>query len=121
MVLNWLMASRRAYADEYAVRVNRAVELLADLAAADAVRALQAEHALSERQARRYVNAARATPDGVSVPERTAVFTVRLAPSLIVGLRRHARSRGQTLSATVAEAARLYLAHVHERRGGRAR
>jgi len=115
------MASRRAYADEYAVRVNRAVELLADLAPADAVRALQAEHALSERQARRYVNAARATPDGVRVPERTAVFTVRLAPSLIAGLRRHARSRGQTLSATVAEAASLYLDHVHERRGGRAR
>jgi hypothetical protein len=121
VVLNWLMASRRAYADEYAVRVNRAVELLADLAPADAVRALQAEHALSERQARRYVNAARATPDGVTVPERTAVFTVRLAPSLIAGLRRHARSRGQTLSATVAEAVGLYLDHVHERRGGRAR
>ena len=121
MVLNWLMASRRAYADEYAVRVNRAVELLADLAPAEAVRALQAEHALSERQARRYVNAARATPDGVTVPERTAVFTVRLAPSLIAGLRRHARSRGQTLSATVAEAVGLYLDHDHERRGGRAR
>jgi hypothetical protein len=36
------MASRRAFADEYAVRVNRAVELLADRAPADAVRALQA-------------------------------------------------------------------------------
>jgi hypothetical protein len=81
------MASRRAFADEYAVRVNRAVELLGDRSPADAVRALQAEHALSERQARRYVNAARAVPDGVAVPERTAVFTVRLAPSLIAGLR----------------------------------
>jgi hypothetical protein len=116
------MASRRTYADEYAVRVNRAVELLAGgLSPADAVRALGVEHELSERQARRYVNAAQATPDGVVVPERTAVFTVRLAPSLIVGLRRHARSRGQSLSATVAEAARLYLDHVHERHGGKAR
>ena len=115
------MASRRAFADEYAVRVNRAVELLGELSPADAVRALQAEHALSERQARRYVNAARATPDGVLVPERTAVFTVRLAPSLIGGLRRHSRLRGQTLSATVAEAARLYLDHVHEWHGGKAR
>src|SRR5215216_1242945 len=114
------MAGRRAFADEYAVRVNRAVEWLAELAPADAVRALQAEHALSERQARRYVNAARATPDGVLVPERTATFTVRLAPSLIAGLRRHSRSRGQTLSATVAEAVRSYL-EAHERRGGRAR
>ena len=67
------------------------------------------------------MNAARETPDGVAVPERTAVFTVRLAPSLIAGLRAIARSRGLTLSATVAEAARLYLDHVHERRGGNAR
>jgi hypothetical protein len=104
VVLKWLMAGRRAFADEYAVRVNRAVELLVDRSPADAVRALQAEHALSERQARRYVNAARAAPEGVAVPERTAVFTVRLAPSLIAGLRSQARSRGQTLSATVAEA-----------------
>src|ERR1019366_10410731 len=114
------MASRRAFADEYAVRVNRAVELLAELSPADAVRARRAEHALSERQARRYVNAARATPDGVPVPERTAVFTVRLAPSLIAGLRQRARSTGQTLSATVADAVRLYLDQVHEH-GGTAR
>jgi len=93
------MASRRAYADEYALRVNRAVELLVDRSAADAVRALGVEHVLSERQARRYVNAALERPEGVVVPERTAVFTVRLAPSLIAGLRRDARSRGLTLSA----------------------
>ncbi len=116
------MARRRAYADEYAVRVNRAVELLAEeLAPADAVRALRDEHVLSERQARRFVNAAIERPEGVAVPERTTVFTVRLAPSLIAGLRRHARSRGLSLSATVAEAARLYLDHVHERHGGTAR
>ena len=121
MVFKWLMASRRAFADEYAVRVNRAVELLVDLSSADSVRVLQVEHALSERQARRYVNAARATPDGVAVPERTAVFTVRLAPSLIAGLRRQARSRGQTLSATLADAVRCYLDQAHERHGGKAR
>jgi hypothetical protein len=115
------MASRRAFADEYAVRVNRAVELLVEVSPADAVRVLQVEHGLSERQARRYVNAARATPEGVAVPERTAVFTVRLAPSLIAGLRRRARSRGQTLSAAVAEAVELYLGQVHERHGGKAR
>ena len=113
------MALRRAHADEYAVRVNRAVELVVDCSPADAVRALQAEHALSERQARRYVNAALERPDGVAVPERTAVFTVRLAPSLIAGLRRHADARGLTLSATVAEAVQSYLGH--ERHGGKAR
>ena len=119
MVFKRLMASRRAYADEYAVRVNRAVELLVGLSPADAVRALQTEHALSERQARRYVNAALAAPDGVVVPERTVVFTVRLAPSLIVGLRERARSSGRSLSATLAEAVRSYL--DHERHRGKAR
>jgi predicted DNA-binding transcriptional regulator YafY len=113
------MAVRRAFADEYAVRVNRAVELLAEVSAADAVRALQGEYGLSERQARRYVNTARAMPDGLAVPERSVMFTVRLAPSLITRLRAVARSRGMSLSATVAEAVERYLGHV-ERHGGSA-
>lgn len=113
------MALRRAYADEYAVRVNRAAVLVGDLAPADAVRALQAEFDLSERQARRYVNVAREQPEGVSVPERTAaVFTVRLAPSLIGGLRERAGATGQTLSAVTAEAVRGYLAGTGRRGGG---
>src|SRR5215211_7104471 len=115
------MALRRACADEFAVRVNRAVVLVGDRSAADAVRALQAEHGLSERQARRYVNAALQRPQGVVVPERTAVFTVRLAPSLIAGLRRHARSSGLTLSAATTEAVRSYLDQARERHGGKAR
>jgi predicted HicB family RNase H-like nuclease len=116
------MATRRAFADEYAERVNRAVELLAEeLAPADAVRVLVAEHSLSERQARRYVTAAIERPEGVAVPERTIVFTVRLAPSLVARLRGVARSRGVSLSATVTEAVERYLDHVHEWRGGSAR
>jgi hypothetical protein len=114
------MALRRACADEYAVRVNRAAALLRDLSPADGVRALQAEFGLSERQARRYVNAGLRQPEGVAVPERTAVFTVRLAPSLIGGLRAHAGSTGQTLSAATAEAVRWYLAAGGERSGGQA-
>ena len=114
------MALRRAYADEYAVRVNRAGVLLRDRAPADAVRALQAEFGLSERQARRYVNAGLEQPDGVPVPERTAVFTVRLAPSQIGELRERAGATGQTLSAVTAEAVRGYLAGAGERGGGQA-
>jgi hypothetical protein len=114
------MASRRAFADEYAVRVNRAVVLLIDRSPADAVRGLQAEHGLSERQARRYVNAALERPEGMVVPERTAVFTVRLAPSLVAGLRERARASGQTLSAATAQAVRAYLGHRDERHGGEA-
>jgi hypothetical protein len=114
------MALRRAYADEYAVRVNRAAVLVRDLRPADAVRALQAEFDLSERQARRYVNAGLEEPEGVAVPERTAVFTVRLAPSLIGGLRERAGATGQTLSAVTTEAVRGYLAGTGRRGGGEA-
>jgi hypothetical protein len=114
------MALRRAYADEYAVRVNRAVVLVRDLCPADAVRALQAEFGLSERQARRYVNAGLERPDGVPVPERTEVFTVRLAPSLIGALRDRAGASGQSLSAVTAEAVRGYLAGAGGRGGGQA-
>jgi hypothetical protein len=114
------MASRRAYADEYALRVNRAVVLLRELSAADAVRALQGGFGLSERQARRYVNAARERPEGVAVPERTIVFTVRLAPSLIGGLRARAGAAGQTLSAATADAVRGYLERAGVRDGGQA-
>jgi hypothetical protein len=105
-VLVWLMALRRAHADEYAVRVNRAVVLLGRRSPAEAVRALQAEHRLSERQARRDVRAALDWPEGVLVPERTGVFTVRLPLSLIAGLRGHARSHQRTLSARTADAVR---------------
>ena len=114
------MALRRAYADEYAVRVNRAAVLLRDRVPADVVRALEAEFGLSERQARRYVNAGLGWPDGVPVPERTAVFTVRLAPSLIGELRERAGATGQTLSAVTADAVRGYLVGAGKRRGGQA-
>jgi hypothetical protein len=114
------MALRRAHLDEYAVRVNRAAVLLRERSRAEAVRALQAEFGLSERQARRYVNVAVEQPDGVPVPERTAVFTVRLAPSLIGGLRERAGATGQTLSAVTAEAVRGYLAGAGQRDGGQA-
>ncbi|HVA18701.1 MAG TPA: hypothetical protein VMU55_00835 [Solirubrobacteraceae bacterium] len=115
------MASRRAHADEYAVRLNRAIELLADRSRADAVRGLQAEFGLSERQGRRYVNEALERPDGVVVPERSVVFTVRLAPSLVAGLRKRARADGLSLSAVTAVAVAGYLDQAGERPGGQAR
>jgi predicted DNA-binding transcriptional regulator YafY len=106
------MAKRRAFADEYAVRVNRAVALLGERSPAGAVRALAGEHGLSERQARRYVRAARRCPDGVLVPERTAVFTVRLPESLIAGVRGAAARGGVSLSETTAHALRVWLERV---------
>jgi predicted DNA-binding transcriptional regulator YafY len=113
---------RRAQADEYAERVNRAVVLLRERSAAEAVRALQIEHGVSERQARRYVRVAQHTPGGVAVPERTVVFTVRLPASLIARVRAAARGSGHSVSATAAEALRVGLGRVEpdRRRDGRA-
>jgi hypothetical protein len=110
---------RRARADEYAERVNRAVVLLGERSPAGASRALQGEHGLSERQARRYVRAAQAAPSGVAVPERTAVFTVKLPASLIARLRAAARASGRSVSATAADALRLGLERVEHGRGAR--
>jgi hypothetical protein len=118
---------RRARSDEYAERVNRAVVLLGERQPAEVVHALQREHGLSERQARRYVRAAQAAPGGVAVPERTAVFTVKLPASLIARLRAAARASGGGVSATAAEALRVGLERLEARhgrrgaRGGRAR
>lgn len=112
------MAERRAFADEYAVRVNRAVVLLGERGPAAAVRSLAGEHGLSERQARRYVQAARRCPDGVLVPERAAAFTVRLPASLIAGVRAAAAASGESLSATTARALRAGL-DAPERSGER--
>ena len=55
------------------------------------------------------------------VPERTVVFTVRLAPSLIAGLRERAQSSGRSLSAVTAAAVGGYLDQAGERPGGQAR
>ena len=116
------MASRRAYADEYAVRVNRAVELLADslaggrgARAADRACAVGASGApVCERGAGDAGRCGGAGAHGGVHGPAGAVVDRRAAPAARA-------SRGQTLSATVAEAVRLYLDQAHERHGGKAR
>ena len=101
------MARRRAYADEFARRLNRAAELLCEHPPSTARRVLQAEYGLSERQARRYVRAAERSPRGVAVPERTVVLNVRLPRSVIDAVRQAAVESGRSLSATAADALRV--------------
>jgi hypothetical protein len=115
------MARRRAFADEYAVRVNRATALLAERAPAAVVWALVDEYGLSERQARRYVRAAERCPDGMAVPERMVVFTVRLPESLAARVRAAAAHGGVSLSAATARALRAGLGHERSARGGASR
>lgn len=101
--------------------MNAAAALLGERSPAQAARALAAGYGLSERQARRYVRAAKTAPGGVAVPERGAVFTVRLPVSLIARLRSFARANARSVSGVTAEAVRCYLGRAQEgRRGGRA-
>jgi hypothetical protein len=115
----------RAPAWEHAERVNAAVRLLGELAPAAAARALASERGISERQARRYVVAAAAAPDGVAVPEPTVAVTMRLPRSLLGRLRGLAAARDTSVSALVAEALRAYSelggGSRRERGGGQAR
>ena len=67
-----------------------------DRSPADAVRAPQAEHALSERHARRYFNAAQATLAGVVVRQGAAV----VLSSLSRALRRRLGSLGRPSGAS---------------------
>lgn len=108
---------RRASAGEQARRVNVAAELLAaGVAAAEAARRLARRFDVSERQARRYVDAAREGGQ-VAVPEPTVVFTVRLPAGLVERLRAHAAASGRTLSSLVAEALEGWLERARRGRG----
>lgn len=109
---------RRARADQRARRINAAAELLdAGVTTADATRQIARRFRLSERQARRYVDAAR-EQGPVAVPEPAVVFTVRLPAGLVRRVRRHARTSGRTLSSLVAEALEEWLERTRRGRGG---
>jgi hypothetical protein len=115
------MAERRARGEEFAGRINRAVELLVSGSRPAAVRSvLEQEYSLSARQALRYVRAAQAAPDGVAVPEPTATFTVRLPISVIATARASASRSGQRIGALTAAALSSHLAGEGRAPGGAA-
>lgn len=94
----------RARADQAAQRINAAAALLArGLDLPDAARQLARRHRLSERQARRYLERARAGGP-VEVPRSKVAFTVKLAAGVVGRVRRLARRSGRTVSALVTQA-----------------
>ena len=104
------MAGDRARADEYAERVNAAVDLAdAGVLPAEAARELAGRFGCSVRQAHRYVERA-AQAGRVLAPESTTVFTVKLPAGLAGRVRTHAREAGVTISAVVAQALEEFLA-----------
>jgi predicted HicB family RNase H-like nuclease len=104
---------RRARADQVARRINTASELLgAGLGVSDATRDLARRHRLSERQARRYVERARAE-GSVEVPRAKVVFTVKIPAALARRVRRAARATGRSISALVSQALVEFLDRHH--------
>jgi DNA-binding transcriptional regulator LsrR (DeoR family) len=113
-----MTGGRRARADQRARRINAAAELLdAGVRTVDATRQIARRFRLSERQARRYVDAAR-EQGPVVVPEPAVVFTVRLPAALVGRLRAHAATSDRTLSSLVAEALEQWLERTRRGRGG---
>jgi hypothetical protein len=104
------MGGRRAPAARHAERVNAAADLAeAGVRSAEAARVLAGRFAVSERQARRYVDQA-AAGGRLAVPGARVVFTVKLPAALAVRVRAHAREAGVTISAVVAQALEEFLA-----------
>jgi DNA-binding transcriptional regulator LsrR (DeoR family) len=95
---------RRARRDEYALRINAAVQLLDfGLRVPEAIGELAAQHGISERQARRYVEQAR-NRGTVDVPGPKQVFTVKLPRTLVRRLKEYAQGSQRTLSSIVTQA-----------------
>jgi hypothetical protein len=104
---------RRARGEQVAKRVNSASELLdAGMDVIDATRILARRNRLSERQARRYVERARARGT-MEVPGRKVVFTVKLPAGLARRVRRVAAVSGRSISSLVSEALSEFLERHH--------
>lgn len=103
----------RARADQAAQRINAAAALLArGIEVPAAARQLARRHRLSERQARRYLERARAEGP-VEVPRAKVAFTVKLAADVVGRVRTQARRSGRTVSALVTQAIVEYLDRLH--------
>ena len=97
---------------------NAAYRLLAQQTeVADAARQLEAEFALSRRQAYRYLEQAAALSTPVPVVEPTVAITFKLPVSMVRALRAYARRSGLTLGQIVTQALTALFGAFHRRRG----
>ncbi|MDD5599721.1 MAG: hypothetical protein PHV82_17380, partial [Victivallaceae bacterium] len=83
--------------------------LSADGTHAEAKKALIEKFGISDRQAFRYLKIAQESSGLLVIPEKKAVFTVKLPVSLIFRIRQRAQLSDYTLSDLVAEALEIFL------------
>ena len=101
---------------ERAQRINAALSLIKkEKSPAKAAEALAGKYGISKRQAYRYVNEAEGIGKEVPIPDAKIAFTVKLSKSLIKGLRKYAKTRGQSLSEIVTQALEVFLENGRRR------
>jgi predicted HicB family RNase H-like nuclease len=95
---------------EQARRVNVTISLLEQRnSVAEVLAEIVAHYGLSRRQAYRYLQQAQQAGSPLPVPERKAVFTVKLPRRLIAQVRRQARQQRCSISSWVEQALRVGL------------
>lgn len=100
---------KRARADQTALRINAAAELVAQgLPTVDAARQLARRFRVSERQARRYLEQASVCGQ-IPIPLPKVVFTVKVDQGVDQRVRNYARSAGRPISEVVSQALEEFL------------
>jgi len=104
---------------ELAKRINQAYALLKkEQLQSQVIAHLMKQYGVSQIQAYRYVQQAKEINGKMAIPEASAVFTVKIPPSLSTRVRKFANSQGMTISKVVSAALEDFLAkkdHVQKR------
>jgi len=100
----------RATQIQHTKRLNRAIQLLAELESpSQAAAQLARSGRLSLRQAYRYVQRAQTCAASLPVPAAKDVFTIKLPRDLIARTRQRARRQRQAISGLVSQALEAFL------------
>jgi predicted DNA binding CopG/RHH family protein len=101
----------RSQNSELAKRINQAYVLLnKGESQSRVVEHLMEEYGVSQMQAYRYVQQAKANNQKIAIPEDSVVFTVKLPPRLINAVKRFASFKGMSISKVVHTALEEFLA-----------
>ena len=101
----------RSQNTELAKRINQAYILLSkEKPSSQVIEFLMEEYGVSQIQAYRYVQQAKANNGQVAIPEVSVVFTVKQPPSLINRVKKFAKFRGMSISKVVRAALEEFLA-----------
>jgi hypothetical protein len=104
---------------ELAKRINEAYVLLQKARShSQIVERLMEMYGVSQIQAYRYIQQAKENNGKITIPEASAVFTVKLPPTLISRIKKFAKPKGLSISKVVSTALEEFLAKKdHAKKG----